>query len=445
VTVVGVIFLMLAFAFLAARPTAFPWLLAATVPFPHTAALVIAGNALSPFYMLAIIAVLRLVYLVIRERRWGFKAPVSRIATIAALIFLGYSIVISLVGPFLFEGIEVFAPRAGLDEQVLDQSTLAFSISNLAQPLYLLLGAGVVLYLGREKRVSAAMFDLTVWLGVGLALVRLMLPAAWPVALIENIPNVSYAVTQEGLRGTFSEPSLFGLFLVAAFGYSVVRIFVATGWRRWAMVATVAIVVLELAVNLSFTAIGALGIVIAIGGVVVVVAITRGRRALRVWIGSIAAVFVIVGIVAFPWISAIVGGVFDEKLSSDSFHNRAVSNGVAYSVFTQTWGLGAGLGSNRPSSLFALLLSCVGLIGTVAFFAVVVLVLLGVLRHRSLWPAGAGLLGVVVAQVTSAPELSIPVFWMLLALTFWAPVLVETAEQREPLYRRMLSRAPRNA
>jgi hypothetical protein len=60
-------------------------------------------------------------------------------------------------------------------------------------------------------------------------------------------------------------------------------------------------------------------------------------------------------------------GLTVSKGETGSFANRTASDLYGLQLFAQTYGLGLGLGSNRVSSLLTTLLSCVGLLGTLAF------------------------------------------------------------------------------
>ncbi|WP_146073465.1 hypothetical protein [Cryobacterium sp. N22] len=371
--------------------------------------------------MLAILAFGRLVFLVIRGGKLlsVFGRPVSRLALGFLGVFLAYGTAISVLGPFLFEGIEVFSPRDGLDQQVNNLSELSFSVSNFAQPVYVLLGCVVVLYLGMEREVSPRIFDVTMWVGLGLALARTVAPSLWPTALFENDPNVSYSVTQDGLRGTFGEPSLFGLFLSVCMAYALANVVVSHGRRRLLMIAALVLIVGELLLNLAWTALVVVPVVLVVAMVVGFWVLTRDRTRVRWVTVSAIGVVALVAAINVQFLVGLVLGLLDEKLSSLSFANRTASNDAAWSLFLDTWGVGVGLGSNRPSSLFFLLLSCVGIVGLVCFVGVVVLVALGALKVPSALPAASALLACVLAQFISAPELSMPLFWLLLGLVFW--------------------------
>lgn len=57
------------------------------------------------------------------------------------------------------------------------------------------------------------------------------------------------------------------------------------------------------------------------------------------------------------------------KTETSSFEDRTAADRMGYEAFETTWGMGIGLGSHRPSTLPAALLSNVGMAGTLAFLA----------------------------------------------------------------------------
>jgi hypothetical protein len=298
-------------------------------------------------------------------------------------------------------------------------SPLAFSVSNIAQVIYLALGVVVVLYLVTEPKRTARIFDVGMWVGIGLALFSWVLPAAWPAALLENMPNVDYATTVARLRGTFSEASLFGLFLAACLAYAVCGAIVYRGRRRIAMAAAAIVAVIEIYPNGSWTAIATIAIVAGVAAALGVITMVIRLKRIRPYLAILGLSIGVVIIVNWTSILAVFGDIIDSKLQTDSFHNRTTSNAAAFSLFQQTWGIGLGLGSNRPSSIFALLVSCVGIVGTVSFIVFVFFAILRGAKRRATWPIAAALLATVVAEIVAAPELSMPILWLSIGLAIW--------------------------
>src|SRR5665213_402622 len=64
------------------------------------------------------------------------ESPIRKIV-IALFWFWALAVVSAFILPRLFSGIAVYSPREGLESQLLEQATLTWSLSNLAQALFL--------------------------------------------------------------------------------------------------------------------------------------------------------------------------------------------------------------------------------------------------------------------------------------------------------------------
>src|SRR5690606_27055060 len=101
--------------------------------------------------------------------------------------------------------------------------------------------------------------------------------------------------------------------------------------------------------------------------------------------------------------------------SSFSYFARSLANERSWQLLLETGGLGVGLGGNRPSSMFFLALSCLGVIGIVMLGLVVLTVLRRTSRVPGTSPAAWALVGVLAAAGVAVPDLSTPVIWVALA------------------------------
>jgi hypothetical protein len=102
------------------------------------------------------------------------------------------------------------------------------------------------------------------------------------------------------------------------------------------------------------------------------------------------------------------------KGESGSFINRTTSDIYALGILVHTYGIGVGLGSNRPSSLVTFLLSNVGIAGFLAF-AIYYLRLFSGLSQTYGWLfwAGAALLFNMCVDV---PDVTFPILWVAIFL-----------------------------
>jgi hypothetical protein len=103
-----------------------------------------------------------------------------------------------------------------------------------------------------------------------------------------------------------------------------------------------------------------------------------------------------------------------EKIGSVSALSRFGADAYAFDLVLKTYGLGVGLGSNRPSSFVAALLSQVGVVGFV-LFACAAWSTLWNLPKADRW-IGMAALGLLLSMAFGLPDLSFPFLWILFAL-----------------------------
>lgn len=403
-----------------------PWtqyVIGATVAFPQTAGLIVAGNGVPLFYVaVLLVVVLSVPRVLIGLSRLGAPRAERLLPDLLAVLLVVWAAVISLLGPRIFAGMRVFAPELGVDAQVANMAQLAPSLGNIAQLGYLALGVILLLCAGRLFPVDARLLGAALWPAVALAAVRIVAEPVWPRELLQNMPGFSYA-TPERLSGTFYEPSVLGLYLTAAAGYFGARLVWCRGAERLAALVALALVAVDFVRNGSGTALLGLAILLALAGVVGLVRMVRARRVGVRPFGVVGGIIVIaVVLTQLPTILQLTVESAADKADSGSFVARTASNVRAWQIFLESTGLGIGLGGNRPSSLLLLALSCLGVIGTGLLVALLVLALRRALRHRAIEPAGWALAGVVTAAVVAVPDLSTPALWIGLAACLFTVV-----------------------
>lgn len=420
-TGVGIAYLVLFAVTLVVRPRWFPFALAASLPLSHSAMIIVADNGLSPFWFGAILSVGRLAYLSYRAKWRLFNSHFLWFgANIALVIFAVYSLLVTAVGPALFSGLPVLSPEAGLDTQVESGLTpLQYETSNLAQGIYVLLGVLLVVYFLVEKRTTPRILEVAIVLGMALAFGRHLFPETWPYAFFDNSPSIYYAWPGEGRRerGSFAEPSILGMFLAMSLAYLASAIVRAPWMRRVYYAVLILAGVYLYAISYTGTALLSIGATAFVGGVVVVISlISNANRKQLLYALGIVVVAAIAIVLAWPVIARYTVDIVLQKLTTSSFENRGGSNEIAFQTFLDTFALGAGLGSSRPSSLFFMLLSCVGLVGVLLFIRLVGGYLWAAWRSPEFRAISWSFFAVLIAQVTAKPDLSAPPFWILLAL-----------------------------
>lgn len=396
------------------------FVLGATVAFPQTAGLIVGENGLPLFYLaLAVVAALSVPALLVAVAgARGKPLPVSRrvVSDIAGVALVVWASVITIAGPRIFAGIGVFDPALGVDAQVGRLSPLAPGLDDLAQLAYLVVAVLFLLLAGRIVPVDHRLVAAALWVAVVLAAVRLVTEAVWPAELIENMPGYSYQTRQGRLAGTFYEPSVLGLYLVAAAAYFGARLTRGPGWRvRVPAFVALGLVAIDTAANQSGTALLGLAVLAVVATVVFIAGtLARPRRPVSA-LAVIGGVLVVAAVLTqLPAILEFTVGSAVEKTDSSSFSNRGAANARALELVVETFGLGVGLGGNRPSSLAMFLVSCLGILGFALF---VVLAVAAIRAARGAPAAGArwALIGTLIAAIVAVPDLSTPLLWAALA------------------------------
>jgi hypothetical protein len=393
---------------------------------------------LPPFYFVAICIAFR--YLLLRL--WGGNAPSSRNAsvdkiTVPLIAFWVWSLVSSFIMPRLFNGMPVYSPRVGIDDQFINQTPLYWSASNLAQAAYLTLDIVVILFALRTvsngKQVGRLIKSFYV------AILTVVVVGFWqhvasvqqwwfPFDAFDSNPGQIQAVTNitgfwQRMTSTFSEPSYAGAFLAAATS-GLIASFIG-GKRSLTQILPLICVFLALLDTASTTGYAAVAITVCLMVVFLRAASQKEHSArgteIKGWIAIGAAVGVS-ALILFANSDLLEAAAANTlyKTEGVSLLHRIAADSYALGLVKQTYGLGVGLGSNRPSSLATALLSTVGIPGTLLFIAVLYWIFKAFshVPQKNLFQiAFWALAGLLVAQILAVPDITFSVLWTLIMLT----------------------------
>jgi hypothetical protein len=419
VSIVGGIFVVLILACLMLRRELLPWVLSAAFPLLATAALVVAGQSILPYYVVAIaIIVSRLVPVRVKDLLQIDLA--ARVGLRSLLAFGVWTLIVTIAGPLLFAGVPVLNPREGIDQGVAEPALLAPQISNFAQSAYLIFGICVVVTLGSTRTFPAWIPAVGFTIGTSLSSLRSLLPEGVQRDVFDNSTGVAYTAGVvngvERMRGIFSEPSSLGAFSVTAAVFYVMTASRTTGWSRYFSLVMSAWALINAALSGSGTAL--------VGGLALLAVITAqagqrffsGESKLSASALVVSVLAIPVGIVVGPALYAAATAMVDDKVDSSSYANRSSADLFSLDLSMYTYGFGVGVGSNRPSSFFPMLLSCTGVLGTALFLVALVSLLSGALRNRDFHPTAWALTSLVFSKLVAGPDLSDPTMWFLLAV-----------------------------
>ncbi len=317
--------------------------------------------------------------------------------------------------------VNVLPPRSGLDSGIT--APLQASGGNYIQSFYLvcilslfwmlkhLLQRGVI---RREALFKGLIVGAAFSVCLGFyQIIGYPLGLPWPDAVINSNIGVSQLQNQTALgikrmSATFVEPS------IMATHYLGMVALLYLGLNRKLLGGALLFALLLSTSSTAYFGLAAL--------VVVWVLVGKSK-------GSGKQVFLTLGLLCLAVVLALSldfmfanGNITDRlvlnKLEGHSGNARLNADWLALKSFYESFGLGAGVGSARASSLPASLAATVGGPGLVLFFSFVGALMVPLCRsdNREDKALFLGMTGFLIAWLISAPDLNFPVFWILAAL-----------------------------
>lgn len=399
-------------------------LLSATAPFMRTAAITVEGNGFPPFYLVASAALMIAVVGWLRGVRVGL--PVSRLLGAFWIV----AVLVTAMSPTIFAGTLVLDPRAGIDDAVAAPTPLAYSTSVLAQVIYLTLACGTVWFIAQRPVLSSGVVTPAIAIGTLLSAARLLPGGPEILDPIFRSYGSSTFAFQTRHFGIFFEPSYLAAFSVAAIAYCAYRVTVVKGVRRLGIVIVGATAILN--VSLSGTGTAAAATVILVG--LAIVAYGHAFLFRRMKIPPVAMLLPLglafILIAPNPIRDSIVETITG-KVSTSSFSARTSSNEFSIDVLYNTLGLGSGLGTNRPSSFAALVVSTTGVLGFILLAVFFWKVFARTFKLHEWRPVAAALVALLAAKVVAEPDLTTPLLWLLCGVALYV-IKVNPPDELEP-------------
>jgi hypothetical protein len=423
------------------------------------------GFGVSPFYLVEICVALRLF-----SHVWNgetllppLKTPARGIAVILCA-FLAWSLVSAFVMPHVFAGMPVIAPRDRVDQDLVlgNLVPLQWTLSNFGQAVYLLLNTSAAIFAllvvqtGDHAQALGKALRWAVFIVVAVGLFQYFAPLAgwsYPYSVFNNNPNNAQGSEPldqqiEGLTrisSTFAEPMNSGSFLAAvASGLLASYLRGERSMRRLLGLLATAVVLLA-----TTSTTGYVSLVVMLCPLLIYFNPLAKRQA-RTWpsffqgwtkVAMAALCSAGFAILFIPHLSSALVLVTVDKSEGMSFLSRVAADQESFALLKDTYGLGVGLGSNRPSSLIMTLLSTVGIVGS-ALFALAINRVVKLFPGRwapsmlqmSFW----SLAGLLVASM-GVPDINRPVLWALLIVAAaqlnvnWVAARKPAAVERSPI------------
>ncbi len=343
--------------------------------------------------------------------------------------------------PLLFPGVGVYDPKIGIDSGFLERVPLHLNGGNFVQAGCLGVSVLVIFASGyrtvsvelSEKVLNWAFYTLVSIIAIQFIFLRVGIP--FPYSLINN--NNAYLLGNPDLargmfrpNGTYAEPSLAGATLTA-----FTAAFFAEFMKGKKALKKLTLGVLAVLVVSSTSSILAL--------VVSMVAISTGHPIVRqgfVDLTRLKRLSILVAFVVLVAVALMIPPVRDslveqtvEKGASHSFLVRTAADFYAVQLASETKWIGVGLGSNRPSSLLASLVSNTGLAGLLLFLIMFVLVVRNCPPDKPAikWMAWT----LLINMALGIPDITYPFLWLLMAM---AVLTSKSASVDERIYANVL-------
>jgi hypothetical protein len=446
VPISGLIVMAVALWFMFMRPDDLVLLAVVMNAFAAASVVNIGGGfpiGIAPYFFVAALVTVRLLPRWISGKIRFFEGePVAVYARVMA-IFVAVCVLSAFVLPNLFEGLPVDVPRAGVtSHRQIPLMPLHWSLSNGGQAVYMILNFFVILEFLRKcddegfPAMVAKAFALSGILAASVGLFQVAcnhVGVKFPAWLFNS--NLAWAQnTEQGIAGfsrmsaTFVEPSDAGRFFAC---WMVFELAMAMSSRRAEMwhwlFASVATVLLFLTTSSTGYVIAAVSWSVAVMQMATTLfstGIIRVRKGAAI-LGAVGGAILVLLLVPGVW--NLLSAVLFDKRTTDSALDRGATLGRAVTVFFQTFGLGAGLGSNRAMSVPFYVLSNIGLLGTLLFvYLLAKPYLMARIATRSLEisqalrafirASAAAFAANLVSMLVSGAEITGAQFWILLGI-----------------------------
>ncbi|GBQ35416.1 hypothetical protein [Gluconacetobacter azotocaptans] len=415
--------------------------------FPAAAALVLGGLGVQP----SLVPAFAFISYVLLQRMLGVRYPGDQIAWWLCLPFVltaAWTVMGSIVMPRLFMNSVLVWPQR--NDAVGHQVLLAPSFGNVSQDMYLLVNVVLMVtaagFLTRgdiriDKLYRAYLFSgwvvcvICFW-----QLAHRLAGVPFPETLLYSNPGWAILAEQMAgsvprINGSFTEPSACSTYL-AGIVYSTLWI-VLQGYRvpmARLLIPSAFIALLCTTSTTGFVTM-AVGVLLLPAAAMATGSIRLAGRFVRfAVIGAAAAgcgLLVLVTVAPqFAPAAKFVLESTESKRDSQSYQERSQADADALAVVPQTYGLGAGWGSTRASSLIPGLLSAIGVVGVIGLLIFDWRLVRESMTARRLVPPCpeslvidgglAALAGRLVSACVSGPTIGAPDFYLMMALVIAA-------------------------
>ena len=361
------------------------------------------------------------------------------------LLLTAFGIFTAIFFPRMFQGVTqtMTVERSIGAHSLIALVPLRFSSNNITQSVYA--AGGLICFITtfaffRRQGIPAIFINGTLivaGVNLGFALADIVTHFTHTDFLLSFVRTANYALLTNaekgGLKrisGTFPEASAFADFTLVLF--AIVTSLWLSGIRPKVTGTFAGLLLLALILSTSATALVGLAAILPILSLQSFLASRRepgaGRPVLIVAILTSMPLAIFFVLIVMPDLAHNLHDFLDEmlfsKADSQSGRERFMWNAMAYQAFRDTSGFGAGLGSARASSFGLVLLSNIGIFGTLLFAIFVGRLLIADIRSQHspsretsavLRAAKAGVITVLISAATSGTVYDLGLMFYILA------------------------------
>lgn len=397
-------------------------------------------NPIIVYYFFALLFIVRGLIDLCLERDTILWAPGQNTPLLYLSLFVFYSSFGAFIFPNVFAGMLVYSPKLGIDDQVNNMTRLVFESFNLNQVAQLLVN---VLMIGIIwlKPMTPTLFIRAILIAWGIVIFF----ALWQ--WLANMTGIyfpeAYLYTVEGwslgndqligsfarVNGSFVEPSSLATYLCGMYGFFLIWWVKDSNWR---ILLCLLLTIFVMLITVSSTAYLSLFLILAavLWGLGVAPLFKSGsidKSVGMIFLAVILSIFLLVMLwLGSEQVRELINVVLLQKSDGDSFVVRFDADIESMQILWRTYGLGVGLGSNRPSSFLLFLLSNVGVLGFLFFTLFIISLAHSALKNTAQsdepvlhnWVSAAvwGLCSMLLAKTIAQPDLSFSSLWIWIFL-----------------------------
>ncbi|MEM0061515.1 MAG: hypothetical protein QW726_06265 [Fervidicoccaceae archaeon] len=348
----------------------------------------------------------------------------------------------SYSAPFIFSGYPVFPPELGIDfSAVYGPSPLHFSPYNIAYSGYIFLYLLTLMYISilnwTEKDIIIIKRVIVICLFI-VVLTSISQVVSYIFGTLDITKYVYTITTREfgysligdllpipRIQATYQEPSMLAPFLVGLYSSYFYRTLTKFNYLNLFLIILICLLVI---LSTSTTAYLSLLImtfilILYLKPVKISKFSIKIRRKLVLQLFTVLLLLVLLVVITVCLIIGLdkfiylVDSYIVKKSETVSFINRTTADLHALNLFFNTYGLGVGLGSNRPSSLLPYLLSQVGIIGTLLFIIFIGKIsayFYKALKNTNYFEFFFFVPSVLISQLIVYPDITNPTLWQFI-------------------------------